>query len=193
MKRDFLFSVQLGRMCINIISKIEGDTMKKFLLLLLTAAVLHGCSSSSAPAEQPTETQPPAANEPATPAPTQPQEPAPAPEAGQEDPEPTSDMTYGNDIFQKVTVTKTGEDTFEVKGQAKVFEGVVNYVVEDGHNELAEGSFTTSAGAPEWGDFTYTLKVKKAEPNSTLLLILFEKSAKDGSRRMELIIPLPEK
>lgn len=191
MKRGFLFSVQLGRMCINIY-KIEGDTMKKFLLLLLTAAILHGCSSTSAPAES-NETQPPAANEPATPAPTQPQEPAPAPEAGQEDPEPTSDMTYGNDIFQKVTVRKTGEDTFEVKGQAKVFEAVVSYVVEDGHNELAEGSFTTSAGAPEFGDFTYTLKVKKAEPNSTLLLILFEKSAKDGSRQMELIIPLPEK
>jgi len=167
--------------------------MKKFLLLLLTAAILHGCSSTSAPAEQPAGTQPPAANEPATPAPTQPQEQAPGPEAGQENSEPASDTTYGNDIFQKVTVRKTGADTFELKGQAKVFEGVVNYVVEDGHNELAEGSFTTSAGAPEWGGFTYSLKVKKAEENSTLMLILFEKSAKDGSRNMELIIPLPEK
>nr|WP_253721158.1 hypothetical protein [Brevibacillus brevis] len=34
--------------------------------------------------------------------------------------------------------------------------------------------------------------MKKAEPNSTLTLILFETSMKDGSRRMELIIPLPE-
>ncbi|WP_367643857.1 Gmad2 immunoglobulin-like domain-containing protein [Brevibacillus brevis] len=49
-----------------------------------------------------------------------------------------------------------------------------------------------STAAPDWGDFTHTLKVKKAEPNSTLTLILFETSMKDGSRRMELIIPLPE-
>jgi len=48
-----------------------------------------------------------------------------------------------------------------------------------------------SAGAPEWGEFHFTLSVKKENPNTSLTLILFEESAKDGSRVMELPIPLP--
>lgn len=157
--------------------------MKKLLFVLLTVGLLQGCTSAPPAQENPRVTQP------ETPAPAQPQTPAEQPPA--EQPE-TKETVYANDIFRNVTVKKTGEDTFEVKGQAQVFEAVVNYVVEDGHNELTQGFFQTSAGAPEWGDFTQTVKVKKAEPNSTLMLILFEVSAKDGSRRMELIIPLPE-
>ncbi|MGN7470337.1 Gmad2 immunoglobulin-like domain-containing protein [Brevibacillus sp. SAFN-007a] len=160
--------------------------MKKFLFVLLTVGLLQGCTSA------PPVTQPETPVQPETPAPSQPQTPAEQPPAEQPEPEP-KETVYANDIFRNVTVKKTGEDTFEVKGQARVFEAVVNYVVEDGHNELAQGFFQTSAGAPEWGDFTQTVKVKKDEPNSTLMLILFEVSAKDGSRRMELIIPLPEK
>lgn len=171
--------------------------MKKYVLILLAAVVLHGCSGTSQePADQPDVQQPPAATTPETPEQPSAETPAPneqqppAQNSGQAADE--ADESYGNDAFQKVTVRKTGEDTYEVKGQAKVFEAVFRYVVEDGHNELTEGSVQTSAGAPEWGDFTQTIQVKKAEPNSTLLLILFEESAKDGSRQHELIIPLPE-
>lgn len=166
--------------------------MKKFFLILLTAALLHGCSSTPEAVEQPAPEPPPASSEPPAQQPNQPQTPAPEQEPPKEE-QPAAETTYGNDIFQKVTVAKTGDDTFEIKGQARVFEGVFQYVVEDGHNELTEGTVNTSAGAPEWGDFTHTVKVKKAEPNSTLMLILFEVSAKDGSRQHELIIPLPEK
>ena len=171
--------------------------MKKLLFVLLTAAMLHGCSGSSQePADQPDVQQPPAAEQSDTPAPqnetpTQPQTPSSQPNPEQQASD--EENVYGNEIFQNVTVRKTGEDTYEVKGQAKVFEAVLHYVVEDGHNELTEGSINASAGAPAWGDFTHTIQVKKAEPNSTLMLVLFEKSAKDGSRRMELIIPLPNK
>ncbi|KGT72726.1 sporulation protein, partial [Bradyrhizobium japonicum] len=97
-----------------------------------------------------------------------------------------------NEFFKEITAKKIKEDTFEVKGKAKVFEGVLDYVVEDGHNELAEGSAKASKGAPEWGDFSFTVNVKKDTPNSTLMLILFEKSAKDGKRKGELPIALPE-
>lgn len=171
--------------------------MKKCLLVLLTAVLLHGCSSSSQePANQPDVQQPPAASTPEVPAPTPADGPAspkpPAPAANPDQQLEETETAYGNDIFQNVTVRKTGADTFELKGQAKVFEGVFHYVVEDGHNELAEGSVQASAGAPDWGDFTHTIRAKKAEANSTLLLVLFEKSPKDGSRQMELIIPLPE-
>lgn len=168
--------------------------MRKYFLILLTGVLLYGCSSSpEEPVDQPGVQEPPVTG---TPTPAEPSTEAPAPTQGPdqnaEDPDTETGMAYGNEIFQKVTVRKTAEDAFELKGQAKVFEGVFQYVVEDGHNELAEGTVQTSAGAPEWGDFTHTINVKKAEPNSTLLLVLFEESAKDGSRQHELVIPLPE-
>jgi hypothetical protein len=48
----------------------------------------------------------------------------------------------------------------------------------------------TDAGAPEWGNFEFTIDVTKKRGNSTLTLILFESSAKDGSRQYELPIAL---
>ncbi|MFD2371196.1 Gmad2 immunoglobulin-like domain-containing protein [Brevibacillus sp. GCM10020057] len=171
--------------------------MKKACFLLLTVFLLQGCTGSGQgnpavpanqekpPASAPENPQPPSSRQPPIAA-----EPSAPPEQ-----QPTAEKAppeYANDIFQKVTVRKTGPDTFEVKGQARVFEAVVSYVVEDGHNELARGSIQASAGAPAWGDFSRTIQVKKAQQNSTLTLILFETSPKDGSRRMELIIPLPE-
>ncbi len=48
----------------------------------------------------------------------------------------------------------------------------------------------TDMGAPEWGNFSFTVDVEKKRPNSTLTLILFESSAKDGSRQFELPILL---
>jgi hypothetical protein len=62
--------------------------------------------------------------------------------------------------------------------------------VEDGHDELKKGFQMTDAGAPAWGNFTFNIEVKKKRPNSTLTLILFESSPKDGSRTHELPIPL---
>jgi hypothetical protein len=164
--------------------------MRRFLVLCLLAGLLQGCVASE---EKPTvQTQPgttPATAPPDQPAVTvpseQPNAATPAqPDAGQ------SQTRYENDRFQGVTVKKTKEDTYEVKGKARVFEGVVHYVVEDGHNELAAGFTQASAGGPEWGDFQFTLSVKKENPNTSLTLILFEESAKDGSRTMELPVPL---
>lgn len=169
--------------------------MKKFLALLLTAVLLQACTSGiQNPSSHPEPEKPPVTAQPQTPAPS-PQE-TPGPEQPQKPTETKQPApvpaTYSNDIFKDVSVQKIKDDTYEVKGKAQVFEAVANYVVEDGHNELTEGSVQTSAGAPAWGDFSFPLKVKKAEPNSTLTLIMFESSAKDGSRRMELPIPLPE-
>ena len=98
--------------------------------------------------------------------------------------------TYSNERFKEVTVDKIDENTYEVSGKAQVFEGTLSYVVEDGHYELAKGFTTTDAGAPAFGDFNFTVDVEKREKNSTLMLILFESSPKDGSRTHELVIPL---
>lgn len=102
-----------------------------------------------------------------------------------------SDKVYSNERFKEVSVTKTGNDTYRVTGKAQVFEATFSWVVEDGHNELKQGHEMTDAGAPEFGNFSFAVKVGKAEPNTTLHLILFEASAKDGSRQHELAVPLP--
>lgn len=97
---------------------------------------------------------------------------------------------YSNERFRKVTVEKVAEHKFRVQGEAQIFEAAFNWIVEDGHNELKKGHEMTDAGAPEWGKFDFTIDVEKKDSYSTLHLILFEASAKDGSRQYELPIPL---
>ena len=96
-----------------------------------------------------------------------------------------------NERFRKVTIEKIGEHKFRVKGQAQVFEATINWSVEDGHYILKEGFVTADVGAPEWGTFDFTFEVKKAEENSSLTLILFEISAKDGNQQHELPVHVP--
>lgn len=97
---------------------------------------------------------------------------------------------YSNARFKDVTLEKINEETFLVKGKGQIFEANFGWVVEDGHEELKEGFEMTDAGAPEWGNFSFTISVAKKRPNSKLHLILFETSAKDGSRQYELPILL---
>ena len=98
--------------------------------------------------------------------------------------------TYSNARFKEVTVEKIAEHKFLVQGKGQIFEASFNWVVEDGHEEIKKGFEMTDAGAPEWGNFKFTIDVQKKDPNSTLHLILFESSAKDGSRQYELPITL---
>ncbi|MES2649215.1 MAG: Gmad2 immunoglobulin-like domain-containing protein [Bacteroidota bacterium] len=98
---------------------------------------------------------------------------------------------YTNERFRNVTVKHLNEQSFLVQGEAQIFEANFGWVIEDGHNELQHGFQMTDEGAPAWGNFKFTLDVEKKRANSSLHLILFELSAKDGSRQFELIIPLP--
>lgn len=97
---------------------------------------------------------------------------------------------YSNKRFREVTIEKVNINTFRVKGEGQIFEANFSWVVEDGHNELKNGFEMTDAGAPEWGKFDFTFEISKHDENTTLTLILFEISAKDGSRQHELLIPL---
>lgn len=106
-------------------------------------------------------------------------------------PEPsTSERVYGNERFKDVKVQKTGDHTFLITGKGQIFEANFSWVVEDGHDELLKGHQMTDAGAPEWGNFSFTIDVEKKQENSTLTLILFESSPKDGSRQYELPVVL---
>ena len=97
---------------------------------------------------------------------------------------------YGNERFKDVTVERVGEHKFILKGKAQVFEAAFSWVVEDGHNELKEGHEMTDAGAPAFGNFVFVIDLVKQRANSTLTIILYEASAKDGSRQYQLPIPL---
>ena len=98
--------------------------------------------------------------------------------------------TYSNKRFKDVTVKRIGKDKFLIRGRGQIFEANFSWIVEDGHEELKKGFQMTDAGAPEWGKFEFTLDVPKKRENSTLTLILFESSPKDGSRQYELPITL---
>lgn len=98
--------------------------------------------------------------------------------------------THSNDIFKDVTVKPTGNNTYNVKGKARVFEATINWSVEDGHFILADGFTTADIGAPEWGNFDFNVTVKPVDVSSSLILILFETSAKDGTHLHELTIKL---
>ena len=96
---------------------------------------------------------------------------------------------YSNTRFRDVTVARVGSQ-FTIRGEAQIFEANFGWAVEDGHQELKNGFEMTDAGAPEWGKFEFTIEVEKTRPNSTLTLVLFESSAKDGSRQYELPLVL---
>jgi len=114
----------------------------------------------------------------------------PKPDTVYKDPEGVSPQVYSNARFKDVTVEKTGDNTFLIKGKGQIFEANFNWVIEDGHEELQKGYTMTDAGAPEWGNFSFSVTAPKKNPNSTLHIILFESSPKDGSRTHELPIPL---
>lgn len=97
---------------------------------------------------------------------------------------------YSNKRFRNVTLKRTGSGKYTIAGEGQIFEASFSWVIEDGHNELQEGYVTTDAGAPAWGKFSFTINAVKKRPNSTLHIILFETSAKDGSRQYELPILL---
>ena len=114
----------------------------------------------------------------------------PEPDTVYKDPEGVAPQVYSNARFRDVTVEKTGDNTFLIKGKGQIFEANFNWVIEDGHEELQKGYTMTDAGAPEWGNFSFSVTAPKKNPNTTLHIILFESSAKDGSRTHELPIPL---
>ena len=105
-------------------------------------------------------------------------------------PDTLAGKIYGNARFKDVTVTRTGENSFLIKGKGQIFEANFGWVIEDGHDELQTGHQTTDGRAPEWGSFTFTVNVPKKDLNSTFHIILFEVSTKDGSREYELPVLL---
>lgn len=115
----------------------------------------------------------------------------PNPDSVNKPPAAPTAKVYSNERFKEVTISNEGlnDHEFIVKGKAQVFEASFGWTIEDGHNELQSGHEMTDAGAPEWGNFNFKIKATPL-PNKTLHLVLFEISAKDGTRQYSLPIPL---
>jgi len=76
-----------------------------------------------------------------------------------------------------------------VRGVARVFEGTFILELEDGHNVLVREVVQAQGGGPEWGKFDVSLDFETpTSPNGTLIFVT--ESAKDGSRKEEMYVPL---
>jgi hypothetical protein len=161
--------------------QIKSHYLLKIAFIIVCSIAITACSSNDAKKPQASET----INVQQTVAPSQLPALTLSPSAN------TSKVVMENEafrIFEPAPNTEVGT-TFTVKGQARVFEAMFSYSFEDGHKVLAEGNEHAAAGAPEWADFEYTVTFEKPT-NPVGALILFEKSAKDGSSTNQLMIPL---
>ncbi|WP_096155165.1 BsuPI-related putative proteinase inhibitor [Bacillus sp. FJAT-45066] len=97
-----------------------------------------------------------------------------------------------NKAYRNVTVE--GENgRYIVRGEGRVFEATASYFVEDGQNYLVEETFfTLKEGAPSWSEFELEINIDqdKLPEHGTVTLVLFERSAKDGSIVNEYYVTL---
>lgn len=82
------------------------------------------------------------------------------------------------------------DKTLTVRGEARVFEAMLSYSLEDGHVILAEGHVQASQGAPEWGSFEIETTLLQQPTSPAGVLTIYEVSAKDGSPVHQLHIPV---
>lgn len=96
-----------------------------------------------------------------------------------------------NDAFRNISVTgQRGEYT--ITGEARVWEATMHYAVSDGHVYFVEDFYTLPEGAPNWAPFSLNISIpeERLPVNGTVMLELFEISAKDGSQVNLLFVPL---
>ncbi len=99
-------------------------------------------------------------------------------------------LIFSNKRFREVKVQKLNDTTFKVTGKAQVFEANFEWQIKEDNIEVKKGHTTTDAGAPEFGNFNFTVTAKKRKPTSKLEIIIFEPSANDGTPQFQLPIPL---
>jgi hypothetical protein len=97
----------------------------------------------------------------------------------------------GNTAFRDVTVGGSN-GSYVVRGEARVFEATLQYAVSDCHRYLLEKTAQVNEGAPAWSEFELKIDVPASQrpANGTLMLELFEYSAKDGAKVNVWAVPL---
>lgn len=103
-------------------------------------------------------------------------------------------ITIPSSVFQTARIKTPGQgalvkNPLVIQGQARVFEGVIKIVVQDGQTTIASKTVQTSAGAPNWGDFNVTLNIE--EPKNPMgLVIVYTNSPKDGEAILQAVVPV---
>ncbi|MBM7659790.1 hypothetical protein JOC85_000557 [Bacillus mesophilus] len=99
-----------------------------------------------------------------------------------------------NPAFRNIKVTgEAGE--YVITGEARVFEAVFMYSVEDGHYEIVkETPFFANEGAPAWSTFELKISIpeNKLPEQGVLTARIYERSAKDGSIINSCVVTLEE-
>ncbi|TLS49241.1 hypothetical protein FE782_26810 [Paenibacillus antri] len=97
----------------------------------------------------------------------------------------------GNNAFRNVVVSGSA-GSYTIRGEARVFEATMQYAVSDGHRYLFEKTVQVNEGAPAWSAFELKVDVPASQlpVNGTLMLELFEYSAKDGAKVNIWAVPL---
>lgn len=92
----------------------------------------------------------------------------------------------------RITTPKPGEtiqSPVRIVGKARAFEATFDIEIEDGHNLLAKRTVTAGSAGPELGDFAVSIPFDPpTNPSGAILFVTY--SAKDGSRREELRLPV---
>lgn len=100
-----------------------------------------------------------------------------------------SSVPYSNDRFKEVALRKLSADSAKVTGKARIFEATLSYAIYENGKQVYQGFHTASAGAPEWGNFDFNIAIPRSAGDTEAYLMLYESSAKDGSRVGILKIP----
>jgi hypothetical protein len=102
----------------------------------------------------------------------------------------TKQNSFTNQRFRDVTISKIDTGKYDIRGKAQMFEADFGWAVNRDGKEIQSGYGLTDAGAPAWGNFQLTIVLEEKDLSAPSTLILFESSAKDGSRQHQLEIEL---
>ncbi|WP_194840837.1 BsuPI-related putative proteinase inhibitor [Filobacillus milosensis] len=94
-----------------------------------------------------------------------------------------STQATDEEVFRNIEVQgKNGQYT--VTGEARVFEGVFHYTVEDGHFVYVEEQTVQTDGAPSWGEFEIEVNIdeEKLPANGVLSIVFYTYDAKSGKQ-----------
>ncbi len=97
------------------------------------------------------------------------------------------EKVYSNQRFKNVKVQRLDSAKLRITGTAQVFEAAFSWYVTNGSKEILSGHEMTDAGAPAFGNFDFIISLNSQQKAT---LVLYEASAKDGSRQYELKIPI---
>lgn len=95
-----------------------------------------------------------------------------------------------NNAFRSLSLEQTGDYSYRVTGEVRVFEAVFQYALSDGITRFEENYYQADEGAPAWSAFTLDVTIPEAHRGKSITLELFEYSAKDGSITRQILIPL---